>query len=149
MRPSQMWRDYSSRSRYTGVYVRRLLTSVAVALLALAAMLFGTASPAAAATTVQGQVTCVGSGDVVGIWVAAENGGSGWATRWSSGAPWVNNYSKSLPNGGRYQVHVGCGGTSQNWATNNKSGWVSGLSNSFTCYGYTGAGWKYLTCQRT
>ena len=35
--------------------------------------------------------------------------------------------------GGRYQVHVGCGGTSKTWKVNAKSGWVSGQKNNFRC----------------
>jgi hypothetical protein len=106
-------------------------------------------APAAAATTVKGQVTCVGNDNVVGVWIKAENGGSGWAS-WSAPlVSWVANYSYSLPNGGRYQVHVGCGGTPQNWATNNKSGYVSGTNNSFTCYPVLNAGPMYLKCQLT
>jgi hypothetical protein len=126
----------------------RFLTVVSAVLLAAGGTAVGS-SPAAAATTVSGQVTCVGNDSVTGVFIKAENGGSGWASWSTPVVSWTANYRYSLPNGGRYQVHVGCGGTSQNWATNNKSGYVSGTSNSFTCYPYANAGWKYLTCQLT
>lgn len=42
------------------------------------------------------------------------------------------NFSYTLSNGGRYQVHVGCGGTSQKWGSNIKSDYVSGNRN-FVC----------------
>lgn len=127
---------------------QRFLTITVTALL-VGAIHATMPSPAAAAVTVSGQVTCVGNDSVVGVWIQAKDGGSGWASWQAPTASWVANYSRSLPNGGQYQVHVGCGGTSQNWATNNKSGYVSGTSNSFTCYPLPNAGWKYLTCQRT
>lgn len=127
---------------------RRMLAIVTGLVVGIGAIATAQA-PATAATTVRGQVTCVGNYDVVGIWIKAEEGGSGWASWEAPVASWVANYSYSLPNGGRYQVHVGCGGTPQNWATNNKSSYVSGTNNSFTCYPIPNAGWKYLTCQRT
>lgn len=108
------------------------------------------ALPASAATTVQGKVVCVSQRSVVGVWIQAESGGSGWAS-WSatSGAAYEARYSRSLPSGGRYQVHVGCGGTSSNWASNNKSSYVGGTTNYFTCYDVSNAGWKNWTCQLT
>lgn len=119
-----------------------------IACVLVAAAIALTSSPAssAPARTVRGEVVCVSQRSVVGVWIKAENGGSGWATR--SGSGYRQNYSYRLPNGGRYQVHVGCGGSSGNWATNNKSGYVSGSTNSFTCYDVRGNP-MYLRCQRT
>lgn len=119
--------------------------------LAAAAVVTGalvSATPANAAVNVSGQVMCVSQANVVGVWIAAASGGSGWATRTDVNG-YTANYRYSLPNGGSYAVHVGCGGTSQNWATNNKSFNVSGTSNSFTCYDIPNAGYQYLRCQRT
>ena len=76
----------------TGRLKRRFMTagaSVAAALL----MFFGTAiiaapSASAASGTISGNVQCFyGNNQVVGIWVDAENGTDGWATRWSAGWP--------------------------------------------------------------
>lgn len=100
--------------------------------------------------TVSGQVTCDSKDAVVGIWIEGESSPSGWATL--SAEPtsaWQANYRYTLSMGGRYQVHVGCGGTSQEWATSNKSGYVSGTSNSFVCYSTPSADKKHKTCQQT
>jgi len=43
------------------------------------------------------------------------------------------DYSFKLNNGGRYQVHVGCGGTPAKWKMDIRSGYVSGTKNSFKC----------------
>src|SRR5690349_14628667 len=86
--------------------VRRTLSVSALAL-GMVVGAVASASPAAASTTVSGTVMCVSQADVVGIWIQAENGGSGWARRSSvSGLRWHSRYSYSLPRGGRYQVHV-------------------------------------------
>lgn len=122
--------------------VRMVFCSVVIALLMAAS-----ASPAGAATSVAGSVSCVSGRSVVGVWIKAEKGGSGWAKRTGSGS--TQRYSYSLPKGGRYQVHVGCGGSAKKWATNNKSSYVSGRSNSFTCYDTRSARGAYLFCQRT
>lgn len=126
----------------------RGLTSLLAALAALITMI-GLAAPASAATTVSGYVTCVSQRSVVGVWVQAVNGGSGWAS-WS---PQPENYSAryqySLPYGGQYAIHVGCGGTPARWATANYSDNVGGTNNSFTCYDVPNAGYAYLRCQHT
>lgn len=107
-----------------------------------------TAAPASASVGISGQVMCVDQRSVVGLWVQAANGGSGWATLTNVNG-YTKNYRYTLPRGGSYSVHVGCGGTSQSWATSNKSPYVSGSYNSFTCYDTTAARAAYLLCQRT
>lgn len=120
-----------------------------VALLALVLTMTGLLPASAqAATTVSGNVTCVDGRSVVGVWVDASSGGSGWATRTNINGS-TQRYSYALPNGGSYSVRVGCGGTPANWATSNASGSVSGSSNSFTCYDVPNYGYAYLRCQRT
>lgn len=106
-------------------------------------------SPAAAATTVSGRVMCVSQRAVVGVWIQAESGGSGWANWSRTGVQYEANYSRSLPNGGRYQVHVGCGGTPQSWASNNKSGYVGGTVNYFTCSDVPYAGQYSWRCVKS
>jgi len=120
---------------------------IAMLLLTLTAV-FGSAvlvAPAAsAATVVRGTVMCVTQDSVVGVWIQAENGGSGWATLSSrNSADPRKNFQYSLPKGGRYQVHVGCGlknkywwGGGKVWKTNNKSGYVTGTNRNFTCVDY-------------
>ena len=108
----------------------RMIVTAVIALSSLLALV----PPASAASpvTVRGQVMCASHNAVVGVWVQAENGGSGWATRTNING-YTQSYSFYLRYGGRYQVHVGCGGSQQYWATNNKSGYVGGTYNSFTC----------------
>ncbi len=91
---------------------------------------------------------CVSQANLVGVWIDAKSGGSGWATR-TAVNNYTANYRYSLPNGGNYAVNVGCGGTPQNWATNNKSNAHGGTTNNFTCYDTPSAGWAYLFCQLT
>ncbi|MGB3697515.1 MAG: hypothetical protein WBA05_08785 [Gordonia sp. (in: high G+C Gram-positive bacteria)] len=110
----------------------------AVVALTAAATLGGsglTAGEAAAAQVVKGEVSCINS-SVTGVWINAEKSKSGWAT-WKMpivlGGISKADYSYSLNKGGRFQVHVGCGGSSKKWKVNAKSGWVSGTNNRFRC----------------
>ena len=84
------------------------------------------------ALVVGGVVICASGSPVVGVWIESEAGGSGFAER-GDDIGGRSSYSYTLPNGGRYRAHVGCGGTEQQWATNNKSDFVSGSQNSFLC----------------
>jgi hypothetical protein len=80
----------------------------------------GGGTPPLATTTISGTVTCAGHHSVVGVWVSASAGGSGWAS-WSPvpGAPYQARYSKSVTGGGLISLHVGCGGTPQRWWSDN------------------------------
>jgi hypothetical protein len=91
------------------------------------------ASPASASTGVSGYVECL-TMPVEGVWIAASNGGSGWASWHTNGDPTYAYYSYNLPNGGSYAVHVGCGGSPQNWAVPTASGYYGGTVNDFLCY---------------
>ena len=42
-------------------------------------------------------------------------------------------YTYKLNKGGRYKVHVGCGGTSKKWGMTLKSGYLSGSTNNLAC----------------
>jgi hypothetical protein len=75
---------------------------------------------------------------VEGVWIAAQNGGSGWATWTAMNSASTASYSYSLPNGGSYAVHVGCGGSPADWATTPDSNVVSGTVNDFICYDVAG-----------
>ena len=93
-----------------------------------------TSSPvASAATAVSGEVMCVSQAPVVGVWIAASNGGSGWAYWTASGTNYNARYFYSLPKGGSYSVHVGCGGTPSRWGADIRSSYRSGSYNSFVC----------------
>lgn len=109
-----------------------------IALVATLCLLLGASPGQAEAATnvaVRGQVTCINS-YVVGVWVQAESSKSGWAS-WkvpiSLGGHSKADYNFTLNKGGRYQVHVGCGGTAKDWKVNAKSGYVGGAKNNFVC----------------
>jgi hypothetical protein len=127
--------------------IARVTSQLAAACLTIAGLALGNAATAHASTVVSGQVMCVDQRSVVGVWIAAGSGGSGWASTTNING-YTKRYSYALPYGGSYAVNVGCGGTSQNWATNNKSGYVSGTYNNFTCYDSPSAYYYYLHCQR-
>jgi hypothetical protein len=98
----------------------------------------GVSAPAASASTgISGHVECL-TMPVEGVWIAANSGGSGWAS-WSrsSGDEEYASFSYSLPHGGSYYVHVGCGGSTQNWdvATYSYNA-VTGSGHVFYCYDY-------------
>lgn len=92
---------------------------------------------AAAPVTVAGTIGCINSASPVGVWIEAESSTSGWATKKvpiTLGGHSKVDYSFTLDKGGRYKVHVGCGGTPQDWGTVLKSTtWVSGTKNNFVC----------------
>lgn len=116
--------------RGVAMTVRKRFIGVFAAMLLVAGALVGTASPAEASMR-YGTVICTG-GEVVGIWVE-QPGNSGWAPWNRTGygsANWHYNF-----NGNNYQVHVGCGGSPQHWASSNKSAWVnnSWASGDFVC----------------
>lgn len=97
-----------------------------------------TAAPAAAATNIAGSVACVSTNNVVGIYVHANSSTSGWATMSvPGGTASAVSWTYSLNNGGTYWLDVGCGGTPQNWATNNYSDTYSGNSSGLICYDMT------------
>lgn len=73
---------------------------------------------AATAYTVSGKVKCANS-EAQGVWVTANNGGSGFANTWINTADTFGTlrYSKKLSKGGSYYLGVGCGRTmSGSWA---------------------------------
>jgi uncharacterized MnhB-related membrane protein len=102
--------------------------------------------------SISGKVQCAGGEQVVGIWVDAINGGSGFAD-W---IPISNNGSEAsfkyiLPNGGDYNLHVGCGGTKQDWGgtytTETGSGTVRDTNTHyFVCQDFPGTQ-GYGSCQ--
>jgi hypothetical protein len=75
---------------------------------------------------------------VEGVWIDAENGGSGWAQWAAMNSPSIAHYSYALPNGGSYAVHVGCGGSPADWLTTPDSNVVPGTVNDFLCHDVAG-----------
>lgn len=72
---------------------------------------------------------------VRGIWVE-QSGNSGWAQFEPTNGNWIDvNYYYPL-NNGSYRLHVGCGGTAQNWEVTKYTNWYSGSSpkENFMCH---------------
>lgn len=133
------------------MHLRRVLTALAAAAaLFLTGTLVG-AQPAAAATNISGSLSCASGRPVTGIWVNATSSTDGWAPKTPGGGTSSTvSWTYSLSAGGSYKLHVGCGGTTQNWASTSYSATISGNAHSMICYDTTGsvpvAGWLY-TCR--
>ncbi|PVZ94986.1 hypothetical protein DDQ50_00135 [Amnibacterium flavum] len=72
----------------------------------------------------------------VGVWIEAESSTSGfaeWKTPIVVGGLTSAKYKFNLDRGGRYAVHVGCGGSAEDWALDLPSDWVDGNKNNFVC----------------
>lgn len=79
------------------------------------------AAPYASASvsgTVTGEVDCVygNYSNVVGIWVDAANGADGWATTSNDGVGGKFFSYTLTASSSSYSLHIGCGGTKQDWA---------------------------------
>jgi hypothetical protein len=82
---------------------------------------------------VNGVVACSSGATVVGVWVEADAGGSGWAER-SNIDDKSQHFVFRLANGGRYQIKVGCGGSEAVWATTNSSDFGTSPEPTFSCH---------------
>ncbi|GAA1614488.1 CHAP domain-containing protein [Catellatospora bangladeshensis] len=122
--------------------VTRILGTVAAAVALVAGP--GLAQPAHAATvTVSGTVSCEYGRAVVGVWVQANSGGSGFAS-WSAipGRVNVASYSRAVSSG-TVSLHIGCGGTGGSWWGDNWTGGVNVGGNATLnarCYEAAGTG---------
>lgn len=90
-----------------------------------------TTSPAKP-TELKGNVRCESGSAVVGVWVTASGGGSGWAQLSDSGDG-ATVFSRTVDRPGEYQVHVGCGGTPDYWASTYHSYFVTANDITFLC----------------
>ena len=84
---------------------------------------------------IAGTVECASGAAVVGVWVEAESGpdqNSGWAV-YTTTAPSAATYTFTLQFGGRFQLHVGCGGSENEWGSSSFTMFVSD-SQDFLCY---------------
>lgn len=136
----------SAQSRWRAIFRNGWVISVGSILIASA--LAGLASKIYSAvmhhtSTITGTVTCESGRPVVDVWIAAASGqsGSGYAhlgppnsTGISSPPGPTASYSYRLADGGSYAVHVGCGGTAQNWASKNYSPLLSQPNVRLHCY---------------
>lgn len=128
--------------RWAGV----ALVGLVIAGVVVAQLLVGTSAPpqgatpvaSASATTITGYVECWPDTTkaVEGVWITADDGGSGWAD-WHPlpGQPNIARFSRTLPHGGSYLVHTGCGGSPMRWQLPLDSVTpVLGGGYYFTCY---------------
>jgi hypothetical protein len=109
------------------------LASLAIAAAAVLPSVVSTDTAEAATYPHKGIVSC-GFKPVRGIWVD-QPGNSGWAQFEPTNGSWIDvNYYYPL-NGSGYRLHVGCGGTAQNWEKTKLTGWYSGSSpnENFMC----------------
>jgi hypothetical protein len=103
-----------------------------------------TSSATSANVKISGQVSCTSGRSVEGVWVAAAQG-SGFAPWRGLGNGSTSDYWYTLPISEPYSLHVGCGGTTANWAVAAYSPQVSGTQNSFNCIDVAGQP-GYKTC---
>jgi hypothetical protein len=88
------------------------------------------------ARKISGHVQCT-TMPMEGVWIVAKNGGSGWA-KWTGITATTARYNYTLPKGGKYAVHVGCGGSLSEWLTKPDSKMVPGTVNNFLCHDVAG-----------
>src|SRR6266699_1536993 len=86
-----------------------LVPLVLLACQATAGVALAVTLPKSRPMDLHGTVRCRSGAEVQGVWVEGFSGGSWYAdlTRDPDG---LTRYSYRLPYGGKYQVHVGCGG---------------------------------------
>ncbi len=124
------------------VAISLLIVNIAVFMTVVAATVFTPLIQANIfkSANITGKVFCAGGEQVEGVWIDAQNQGSGfanWYTTNSSGSE--AGFKYTLPNGGEYNIHMGCGGSKQNWenvqTTEAGTGMVKDDNNHyFICY---------------
>lgn len=120
-----------------------VLGSVAVLCTAL-----GCTLPNGRPQVVSGSVECASGAAAVGVWVDALSGGSGWGTTQRiAGHPERLLYRRDLPLGGRFIVHVGCGGTPAVWGSSNSSAPVGGPYADFRCHDHAAGAAPHPVCE--
>jgi cell wall-associated NlpC family hydrolase len=101
---------------------------------AASALVMSLAPAALAATpTISGSVTCANNKGIEGVWVQSSVNGSKFATLKTPGAvttTYSATISTALPT--NISLHVGCGGSTQNWASSNFSPAIAGVNGSIT-----------------
>jgi hypothetical protein len=116
------------------VNLRRKLALAGVASLLCGGAAVAAASPAFASETISGTVTCFyGNDSVDGVWVSTSNGTSGYAHLSGNGAGQQTYSYGGVNASGTYNLHVSCGGTTQNWGITYYTGPVSGTYYDWVC----------------
>ena|ERR1700704_5355001 len=101
--------------------------------------LIGKPLPGAAA----GELVCPSGEPVVGAWIEPnDHADRGWAT-WATEPGQSNRatFTASVPRSSAYSIHVGCGGTTQNWEHDNSSPGIAigPMLMQITCVDHLGA----------
>lgn len=110
---------------------KRKLTAVASTGILLAGLSLTTAPEAQA--SVSGSVDCTyGNNAEVGVWVEAGSH-SGWASLTPDGYGGAYYSYGAISAGTTYRLHVGCGGTPQNWGITFYTPYVSGGYYDWVC----------------
>jgi hypothetical protein len=119
---------------------KTILVSLGILFVILVSMVAMKTTSVGAASYVSGHVQCESGAGVEGVWIAANSGGSGWASWYSYanyGEPNYASFSYNLPYGGSYYVHVGCGGIPSHWQVPTYSyNAVTGSGHTFYCWDY-------------
>jgi len=82
---------------------------------------------------IAGEVSCASGRPVVGVWVVAMSSPSGFATHTPVGRS-IQDFTYTLRRGGNYLLHVGCGGSRNQWATTNSSPQLAGTPHRLICF---------------
>jgi hypothetical protein len=123
---------YARRAK--GNVLRKPIRLLAVLLLVPVVVLAGLGvSHQVSRVTINDEVTCADHQPIIGIWVHVPSSGSGFVGTWSPGDGSSVPFSHTLPHSEQYAVHLGCGGTPQNWLYKPKSNLVSGSGLHFFC----------------
>lgn len=129
----QSWRARFGRRRV--VYLGAVAL-VCLILLATGAF-FATSWAKSDSVTITGKVSCVDNLRIVGVWISV-NSGSGFANPYkinSSGS--AVQFTFTLPHGGAYNVHVGCGGSRDDWLNTDYTEIGSGAVKDYKFHVFT------------
>jgi hypothetical protein len=120
-------------------------TGVSAVAMAAAAFVLYLNLPVARTTRITGTVRCASGQAVAGVWIQEAQGVGEFAS-WQpdSSDPALARFSFDL-RGHTYAVHVGCGGTSKQWATEVRSDHVPMSTIAFVCHDEPSDG-LYETC---
>jgi hypothetical protein len=110
----------------------RIALTAGMFVLAPALVLAQAPVASAAQPTISGNVTCANNEPVVGVWINSSGGGSRFAQTWTktgtATASYTSPVATSLPTS--VSLHVGCGGSKQNWASDDFSPPIAGVNGS-------------------
>lgn len=79
------------------------------------------------------RVSCLSGARVVGVWVEAERGGSGWAESTGENGDDKDAYRYRLEFGGEFHANIGCGGNSGDWKISAQSGSKANTQRTLEC----------------